>query len=63
MIVTVKAVGSGVVLGKVKLDPSGKVVEGDDVAGRVVTDVLYRFDGDTAALNGWTNGYVQLKAA
>lgn len=63
MIVTVKTVESGVVLGRVKLDPSGKVVEGDDMAGRVVTDVLYRFDGDMAVLNGWTNGYVQLKAS
>lgn len=63
MIITVKAARSGAVLGKVKVDEHGKVVDGDEVMALLVTDVLRRGGGDLTTLDGWTNGYVQLKAA
>jgi hypothetical protein len=61
MIITVKAVRSGAVLGKVKVDDAGKAVEGDEVLTALVTDVVKR--AGVAGLKDWTNGYVQLKAA
>lgn len=60
MIVTVKRAGTSTTLGQVKVDERGKVVEGDPVMTAVVTDVLRRYGGDLAVLNGWTNGYVKL---
>lgn len=62
MIITVKTAARGTTLGKVKLDGAGKVVEGDDVMAAVVTDVLRRYGGNVAVLDGWTNGYVKLSA-
>lgn len=61
MIVTVRSVRHSTTLGKVKVDDAGKVVEGDAVMAALVTDVVRRAGVD--GLNGWTNGYVQLKAA
>lgn len=62
MIITVRAVRSGALLGQVKLDERGKPVDGDMFEQKLVTDVLRRVGGDPAALDGWTNGYVKLAA-
>jgi hypothetical protein len=61
MIVTIKSVRHDKVIGKVKIDGSGKPVEGDEVMSALVTDVVRRVG--VSGLNGWTNGYVQLKAS
>jgi hypothetical protein len=63
MIIAVRTIGSGILLGKVKLDGHGKVLEGDELTARVVSDVLRRYGGDLAVLDGWTNGYVKLAAS
>lgn len=60
MIITVKSVRHDKVIGKVKIDEGGKPVEGDEVMAMLVTDVVRRVG--VSGLNGWTNGYVQLKA-
>lgn len=61
MIVTIRSVRHDKVIGKVKIDESGKPVEGDEVMSALVTDVVRR--AGVSGLDGWTNGYVQLKAA
>lgn len=61
MIITVKSVRHGKTIGRVKVDDAGKVVEGDEVMAMLVTDVARRVG--KSGLDGWTNGYVQLKAS
>ena len=63
MIIKVRSVRHDRTIGQVKLDENGKVVEGDDVMALLVTDVLRRSGGKLDTLDGWTNGYVQLKAS
>ncbi len=64
MIVEVRKAGErGALLGVVKLDERGKPVEGDDFTQKLVTDVLRAAGDSLTALDGWTNGYVQLRAA
>lgn len=61
MIVKIKSVRHGKTIGQVKLDEHGKPVEGDEVIAMLVTDVVRRVG--LTGIDGWTNGYVQLKAA
>jgi hypothetical protein len=60
MIITVRSVRHDKIIGQVKVDGRGKPVEGDEVMTALVTDVVRRVG--VSGLNGWTNGYVQLKA-
>lgn len=51
----------GVPLGSVTVDDTGAVVGPPDAA-RIVQGALRLARGDRAALDGWTNGYVKLRA-
>lgn len=49
-------------IGWVEIQPGGAPT-GDRLAVDIVAGTLARAGGDVAALDGWTNGYVQVKAA
>jgi hypothetical protein len=66
MIVEVREVRSRRLIGRVRVEGDVATAETGRsalLALAVVQGVLRRAAGDTAALDGWTNGYVQVRAA